>query len=184
LLLKTEFARNATQVKLEDEQHFFFLLKCGFYHNHRNKLFEAIKLTCKFVNCYHLWINLKLFWLLNSENINILTEISGFLLESLHIWQMMICTLFLFILLCLLYLYLVSMRLCPLWSLLWLIKNLNLYSIKVHAEGISTRLPNPILSTFVKNDKISSYYFSFKKKKTLMMCTYFIESSNFSHNFK
>jgi hypothetical protein len=48
--------------------------------------------------------------------------------------------------------------------------------------GISTRLPNPILPTFVKNDKISSYYFLFKKK-ILMMCTYFIESSNVSLMF-
>ena len=51
-------------------------------------------------------------------------------------------------------------------------------------KGISTRLPNPILPTFVKNDKISSYYFLFKKK-ILMMCTYCIEteSSNFPRNF-
>jgi hypothetical protein len=47
------------------------------------------------------------------------------------------------------------------------------------ARRISTRLPIPfcrIPPTFVKNDKISSYYFLFK-------CTYFIESSNFSRNF-
>ena len=65
-------------------------------------------------------------------------------------------------------------------------------------KRISTRLPNPrlpntiiadsilptnpILPTFVKDYKISSYYFLFKKK-ILMMCTYFIESSNFSRNF-
>ena len=35
--------------EVEDEQH-FFLLNCGFHHNHRNKLFEAIKSTCKFEN--------------------------------------------------------------------------------------------------------------------------------------
>jgi hypothetical protein len=38
-----------------------------------------------------------------------------------------------------------------------------------NSHRISTRLPNPrlpntILPTFVKNDKISSYYFLFKKK--------------------
>jgi hypothetical protein len=38
-----------------------------------------------------------------------------------------------------------------------------------------------ILPTFVKNDKISYYYFLFKKK--ILMRTYFIESSNFSCNF-
>ena len=37
-------------------------------------------------------------------------------------------------------------------------------------------LPNPILPTFVKK-------FHNIKKKILMMCTYFIESSNFSRNF-
>jgi hypothetical protein len=51
--------------EVEDEQHCFFLLNCGFYRNHRNKLFEVIKsricileilcksliiLTCKFEN--------------------------------------------------------------------------------------------------------------------------------------
>ena len=35
---------------------------------------------------------------------------------------------------------------------------------------------------YCKNDKISSYYFLFKKK-ILMMCTYFIESRNCSGNF-
>ena len=52
------------------------------------------------------------------------------------------------------------------------------------ARRISTRLPIPfcrIPPTFVKNDKISSYYFLFKKK--ILMCKYFIESSNFSRNF-
>ena len=66
--------------EVEDEQH--FLLNYGFYHNHRNKLFKAIKLTCKFVNFKLLSSLNKLFWLLNSENINILTEICRFLLDS------------------------------------------------------------------------------------------------------
>jgi hypothetical protein len=80
LLLKTKFARNATQVKLKMNN--FFLLNCGFYHNHRNKLFEAIKLNCKFEN-FKLLLSLnKLFWLLNSKNINILTEICRFLLDN------------------------------------------------------------------------------------------------------
>ena len=56
------------------------------------------------------------------------------------------------------------------------------------ARRISTRLPIPfcrIPPTFVKNDKISSYYFLFKKKiiDDMIICTYFIESSNFSRNF-
>jgi hypothetical protein len=32
-----------TSSEVEDEQHFFFKLNCGFYHNYRNKLFKAIK---------------------------------------------------------------------------------------------------------------------------------------------
>jgi hypothetical protein len=67
--------------EVEDEQHFFFKLNCGFYHNHRNKLFEAIKLTCKFENFKLLSSLNKLIWLLNSENINILTEICYFCLK-------------------------------------------------------------------------------------------------------
>jgi hypothetical protein len=67
--------------EVEDEQH-FFLLNCGFHHNHRNKLFEAIKSTCKFENFKLLSSLNELIWLLNSENINILTEICGFLLDS------------------------------------------------------------------------------------------------------
>ena len=62
-----------------------FLLNCGFYrHNHRNKLLEAIKLPCKFDNFKLLSLN-KLIWLLNSENINILTEICGFLLVTAYL---------------------------------------------------------------------------------------------------
>ena len=94
-----------------------------------NSLMSCIKLTCTFVNFKLLSSLNKLLWLFNSENTNILTEICGFRLESHRIsnkWWSVLYYLNSYYYMSTLF---VSCIYAPLWVLLWLIKNLNLYLV-------------------------------------------------------